>query len=167
MPLRELQEIQGMLRRLSAPQVNPGPRLSGWRPSRCRISFRSKRTQFEKTGLTRGQRSRPVTAGGGHQEGRAPSGGRRTAEPRVRKGRRKASHRRDPNQVDSQAGPRQAADRSRSAGGGALRRALLRACPPRGEPIGASQCAPRDRAGSSREDRKAELAGVYMNPSAR
>jgi hypothetical protein len=32
------------------------------RPSRCRISFRSKRTQYEKNGLTRGQRSRPVTS---------------------------------------------------------------------------------------------------------
>ena len=63
MPLRERQEIQEMLRRLSAWPVNPGPRLSRLRPSHCRISFRSKRTQSEKNRPTRGQQSRPVTLG--------------------------------------------------------------------------------------------------------
>jgi hypothetical protein len=52
MPLRERQEIQEMLRRLSAWPGNPGSRLARCRPSHCRISFRSKRTQFEKNGLT-------------------------------------------------------------------------------------------------------------------
>jgi hypothetical protein len=62
MPLRERQEIQEMLRRLSvARPVNPGQRLSHLGPSHCRISFRSKRTQSEKNYPTRRQQSRSVT----------------------------------------------------------------------------------------------------------
>ena len=58
MPLRERQEIQEMLRRLTG---GPASRLARCPPAHNRISFRSKRTQSEKNRPTRGQQSRPVT----------------------------------------------------------------------------------------------------------